>query len=97
MKSILSWAFHAGMLEFADAVRFAILVTFTGTVYVDVGWMEVRSRVWANARARIARKASWSTLQFLLGAQAVSVRVPLEVPLEVPEAKVEFMVVRRGR
>jgi hypothetical protein len=59
--------------------------------------MEVRARVWANARARIARKESWSTLQFLEGAQAISVRVPLEVPLGVPEAKVEFMLVRRGR
>jgi hypothetical protein len=53
----------------------------------------VRSRVWARARARTARKASWSTLQFLLGAQATSV----SVPLSVPEAKVALIEVRRGR
>jgi hypothetical protein len=81
INSILSWAFHAGILEFCDAVRFAISVTFTGTVYVDVGWTFVRSRVWARARARTARKASWSVLQFLLGAQAISIRVPLGVAL----------------
>jgi hypothetical protein len=55
----------------------------------------VRSRVWASARARIARKASWSVLQFLLGPQAISIRVPFGVALL--EANVVLMEERRGR
>lgn len=61
----------------------------------------VRARVWNRARARMARKASWSVVQVLLGAQAVSVRVPfLMVVLLLPpvvEAKVAFMARKEGR
>jgi hypothetical protein len=58
----------------------------------------VNARVTERARARIARKARASTLQFLRAAQAISVRVPLwmvESP-EAEEAKVAFMAATAG-
>ena len=58
---------------------------------VAVVGREVMSvRVWARARARMARKASWSVLQLLFGAQAISKSVPL-VLLARPEAKMEVI------
>ena len=59
-----------------------------------VGREVMRSRVWARARARMARKASWSMLQLSEGAQAISVRVPL-VLLARPEAKTSLIAGRR--
>jgi hypothetical protein len=65
-------------------------------VGVVVGGREVmRARAWARARARIARNASWSTVQELRGAQATSVRVPFVALLILPEAKTEVIAGRR--
>lgn len=66
--------------------------------YADITVSGVRVRVWKRARPRIARKASWSELQFWRGAQATSVRVPflvLGVPARVL-AKVAFMARKEG-
>ena len=59
-----------------------------------VGREVMSARVWARARARMAWKASWSVLQLLVGAQAISRSVPL-VLLARPEAKMELIEGRR--
>lgn len=76
----------------AAEVMLAMLETLEATAVV--GREVMRSRVWARARARMARKASWSVLQLLLGAQAISKRVPL-VLLALPEAKMSLIDGRR--
>jgi hypothetical protein len=95
---IRSWKLGAGT---RGAVRSSVvLVVLAGGAfrYADITVSGVRVRVWKRARARIARKASWSELQFWRGAQATSVRVPflvLGVPARVL-AKVAFMARKEG-
>jgi anti-sigma-K factor RskA len=64
----------------------------------DIAVSGVRVRVWKRARARMARKASWSEAQFWRGAQATSVRVPFLVLLTPARglAKVAFMARKEG-
>lgn len=94
MKSILACNSEAAAGDWACAaeVMFAMLEALDGVAVV--GREIMSARLWARARARIARKASWSVLQFPRGAQAISVRVPL-VPLALPDAKTSLIEGRR--
>lgn len=95
MKSMLACksAAAASDCDCAAEVMFAILDLFVATAVV--GREVMSARLWARARARMARKASWSMLQLLEGAQAISVRVPLVLLFALPEAKTEVIAGRR--
>lgn len=75
-----------------------MVVEFTFVLFETVSiWSSgVRARSWKRARARMARKASWSVVQRSWGAQATSVRVPFmrgaaSSPAAALEAKVALM------
>ena len=88
IKSICEWRSEAAAADCdcAAEVMLAMLETLEATAVL--GREVMRDRVWARARARMARKASWSVLQAFEAAQATSVRVPLVLLLLRPEAKV---------
>ena len=93
MKSICAWRSKAAAsdCDCATEVMFAMLEALAERAVV--GREVMRERV-ARARARMARKASWSVLQVLEDAQATSMRVPF-VLLDLPEAKTLAIAGRR--
>jgi hypothetical protein len=90
-KSIRSWKLAAGSRGVVE-LKLSTVVLRGIEENMPSG---VRARVWAKARARIARKAIWSVLQFLPGAQAISVRVPFGAA-SLPEAKIFWMARKEG-
>jgi hypothetical protein len=90
MKAICDCKAEAedGDCKCAAEVMLAMLEALEAVAVVGREAMSVR--VWARARARMARKASWSVVQVLevASTQAASVRVPFVLLLLRPEAKV---------
>ena len=69
-KSIRSWKLAAGSRGALKSSVVLLVVVAEVLRSADITVSGVRARVWKRARARMARKASWSEAQFWPGAQA---------------------------